>query len=124
MFARLWWQARQLAVPGPGDPDMSLLDALSESELNHLTERTSIGGCGPLVRALAAAVARLSADERRRNVVRNGALRLLRLTAVVDPYSLDDTQLDRLATRAVAEALAVELPAPSGVPADLPPPKG
>jgi hypothetical protein len=122
MFARLWWQARQLSVPGPDGDGTSLLDQLSESELNHLTERTSIGGCGPLVRALAGAVVRLPDDQRKRNVVRNAALRLLRLTAVVDPYALDEAQLQALAARVVSEALAVELPAPPGIAVPLPPP--
>lgn len=120
MFARLWWQARQLSVAGPGG--VPLLDRLSESELNHLTERTSIGGCGPLVQALASAVVQLRDEERKRNVVRNAALRLLRLTAVIDPYALDEAQLRALTARVVSEALAVELPAPSGLAVALAPP--
>lgn len=124
MFARLWWQARQLTVSSSEGLDTRLLDGLTESELNHLTERVSIGGCGPLVRAMAAAVLDLPAGSRHRDVVRNGALRLLRLVAVVDPYSLHPAQLDTLARRALAEAVAVLLPEPQGIRVELPPPGG
>jgi hypothetical protein len=72
--------------------------------------------------ALAGAILQLSDEERKRNVVRNAALRLLRLTAVVDPYSLDGAQLEVLAGRALSEALAVELPTPSGTAVNLPAP--
>lgn len=122
MFARLWWQARQLTVPTSDGLDARLLDGLTESELNHLTERVSIGGCGPLVRAMAGAVLDLPARQRHRGVVRNGALRLLRLVAVVDPYSLDDAQLAALARRALDEAVAVLLPEPHGARVELPTP--
>lgn len=104
MFARLWWQARQLTVPTSDGRDSSLLDGLSESELNHLTERISIGGCGPLVRAMAGAVLRLPPEHRQRDVVRQGSLRLLRATGAIDPYSLSEDQLNALAGRAINEA--------------------
>jgi hypothetical protein len=68
----------------------------------------------------AGALLQLSDEERKRHVVRNAALRLLRLSAVVDPYSLDDAQLEVLAGRALSEALAVELPTPSGSAVNLP----
>lgn len=104
MFSRLWWQARQLTVSTPDGRDSSLLDGLSESELNHLTERTSIGGCGPLVRAMARAVIGLSPELRQRDVVREGCLLLLRRVGVVDPYSLSEDQLAALAADAVEQA--------------------
>ncbi len=124
MFARLWWQARQLTIPTPDGLDTRLLDGLTESELNHLTERISIGGCAPLVRAMAGAVLDLPARSRHRDVVRNGALRLLRLVAVVDPFSLDDAQLAALAGHALDEAVAVLLPDPQGLRVELPAPPG
>jgi hypothetical protein len=105
MFSRLWWQARQLTVPTAVGRDTSLLDGLTESELNHLTERTSIGGCGPLVRAMAKAVLALPAEYRQRDVVREGALRLLRTTGVVDAYSLTEEQLAGVAERSLLDAL-------------------
>lgn len=108
MFARLWWQARQLTVPTANGRDSSLLDGLTESELNHLTERTSIGGCGPLVRAMARAVLSLPAQYRQRDVVREGALRLLRMTGAIDPYSLEEGQLAVVAERALREAVGVD----------------
>lgn len=123
MFSRLWWQAHQLVVVTEEGPDASLLNGLSESELNHLTERTSIGGCGPLVRALARAVVALPDDQRARDVVRQGALIVLRRLGVVDPYSLTEAQLDELATDAIFEAIGSPvLHLPSGRPESTEPP--
>lgn len=123
MFARLWWQARQLAIPREGRLDASLLQGLSESELNHLTERTSIGGCGPLVRALARAVLELPVHDRNRDVVRLGAMLLLRRCGVVDPYSLADEELHSIAKQMLDQATGLpSLPLPVGLAADLPPP--
>ena len=124
MFSRLWWQARQLTTRDADDGlNTSLLEGLSESELNHLTERTSIGGCKPLALALSAAVCRLPPVARQRQVVRQAALLLLRKTAIIDPYSLSQEQLDVLATDAVAEALRTSLPLPIGQPESQDPPK-
>lgn len=108
MFSRLWWQAHQLGVRGPGGFDGTLLDGLSESELNHLTERTSIGGCGPLVRALAHAILALPDGERQRDVVRHAAMLVVRRIGVVDPYSLADAQLRALADDALNAAIGVQ----------------
>lgn len=105
MFARLWWQARQLTVETPEGRDSGLLDGLSESELNHLTERTSIGGYGPLVRAMARAVLALPSEQRQRDVVRESALVLLRRIGVVDPYSLSEDQLASLTASAVSQVV-------------------
>lgn len=119
MFARCWWQARQLTTPAPGGRDTSLLDALSESELNHITERTSIGGCGPLARAIARQVTALPVADRQRDTVREACKLALRRTAFIDPYALDERQLEALAESAMAAALAttpVPLPPPSGAP--------
>lgn len=104
MFARCWWQAKQLTLPVEGGRDTTLLDALSESELNHVTERTSIGGCAPLAQALARAVTAIPDGGNRRETARQACLLLLRRTAVIDPYTLDVDQLDRLAEESVAAA--------------------
>lgn len=106
MYARLWWQARQLTLDGPDGLDTSLLDQLSESELNQLLERTSIGGNKPLVTALARAIVALDPGRRRREVVRDTSLRLLRLTTVIDPYALHPHQLDQLVGQALNDTLA------------------
>lgn len=108
MFSRLWWQASQLTTVTDGVRDASLLDRLSESDLNQLLERTSIGGCRPLVMALARAIVALDDSVRSRDVVREASLRILRVTSVVDPYGLDTGQLDVLVERAVADALTTK----------------
>lgn len=105
MFARLWWQARQLTTPTESGRDTALLDSLSESELNHITERTSIGGCAPLARALVRRLMAAQIPGNRREVVRNSCLLLLRLMAFVDPYALEDDDLDRLADAAISAAI-------------------
>jgi len=106
MFSRLWWQARQLTSVVDGCRDTSLLDGLTESEMNHLTERTTIGGFAPLVQALARTVISMSDHDRQRGVIRQAALLMLRRVAVVDPMSLDPIQIQALADNAVADALA------------------
>lgn len=105
MFARLWWQARQLTTLSDDGRDSTLLDGLSESELNHLTERTSIGGCGRLVRAMARAVIAVPSEQRQRDVVRESALLLLRRIGAVDPYSLTEHQLEAMAASVVEGVL-------------------
>lgn len=107
MFSRLWWQAAQLTSEGSEGRETELLDGLTESDLNQMLERTAIGGYRPLVTALASAVLALGENDRSRGVVREASLRLLRLTAVVDPYGLSAEQLRDLVGRAVEEALAV-----------------
>lgn len=107
MFSRLWWHAAQLTSEGSEGRDTELLDGLTESDLNQMLERTVIGGYRPLVIALASAVLALDENDRSRGVVREAALRLLRLTAVVDPYGLRAEQLSTLIAQAVDEALIV-----------------
>lgn len=105
IFSRLWWQVEALGVPTPEGRDTSLLDLLTESDLNQLLERTSIGGCRPLVRSLAQAITEMADSVPRREVVRDLGLRTLRLLAVIDPYSVDDEELQRLARELVRESL-------------------
>lgn len=104
MFARLWWQARQLTIVDGASRDTSLLDGLTESELNHLTERTTIGGYAPLVQELARAVIELPPNLRQRDLVRQAALLLLRRAGAVDPYSLSREQLRCLVADAIGAA--------------------
>lgn len=119
MYSRLWWQADILGGDG------GVLEQLSESELNQLLERTTIGGCKPLVRAFASAIVHLAPEARQRNTVREASLRLLRMTAVIDPWSLDDHHLDRLVQEALQEAMQVTageggFAPPSGTPRSTP----
>jgi hypothetical protein len=92
MFARLWWQALTFGVPtDDGGIDFSLLRRLSESDLNQLTERRSIGGNPRLARALARAVTEV--DAARREVIRDVTPKLRRRLAFIDFAALSDDQL-------------------------------
>jgi hypothetical protein len=93
MFSRLWWQALTFGSPTEvGGIDFSLLRRLSESDLNQLTERRSIGGNPRLARALARAV--LESDAARREVIREVTPKLRRRLAFIDFSSLSDSQID------------------------------
>lgn len=106
MFSRLWWQVHSLTSENASGRDMTLLDSLFESELNQVLERTTIGGFSPLAQAIARQlVERSGAKDNRRELFRQSNLRLLRLVAVVDPYSLSDEELQELADLAVTGAL-------------------
>jgi hypothetical protein len=92
MFSRLWWQALTFAVPNSnGTHDFSLLRKLSESDLNQITERRTLGGNVRLARALARAV--VSSDLGRREVIRDLTPRLRRRLAFVDFAALTDEQI-------------------------------
>lgn len=99
-WARLWWQAVVFAG------HETLLDALTESDLNQILERRSIGGDSRLTCALAEAV--IAAPDRvpRRHVIRQSALRLRRWLAFLDVAALDDAQLRQVSARAVEETVA------------------
>jgi hypothetical protein len=97
-WARLWWQAVVFAG------QENLLHALSESDLNQLLERRSIGGDPRLVCALATAILVMNQDAGRRAVIREASKRLRRLLAFVDVAALDDHQIKQLAWRVVAES--------------------
>lgn len=96
MFARLWWQARTFAEVTPhGSLDFTLLRGLSESDLNQLTERRSIGGLPPLARS----IARVQAAEGRsgnakRADLRGATAKIRRLLAFIDFAGLADEQID------------------------------
>jgi hypothetical protein len=86
-WARLWWQAVVFADA----PE--LLDALTESDLNQLLERRSIGGDPRLVVALGRSIVRQPGDVPRRYLIRNAALQLRRWLAFLDVRALDDVQV-------------------------------
>ena len=104
MFARLWWQAFTFGLPGDGGQvDYRLLRSLSESDLNQLTERRSIGGNHRLARAVAAELA--AHPKRGRATIRHLARRLRRLTAFVDFAGVSDYDVQMLVRSAVQEAV-------------------
>jgi Family of unknown function (DUF6339) len=92
-FARLWWRAYMLADLD-GFAGLSALAAISESEMNQVFERRSIGGNRALIRATARKLLQLPPEQRRREPVRNAVRRLRRLLAFtmlecVTPEKLD-----------------------------------
>jgi hypothetical protein len=89
-WARLWWQAVVFAG------HEHILAALSESDLNQLLERRSIGGDPRLVREMARAVAELAANAPRRPVIRDVTARLRRYLAFLDVRALSDQQVREL----------------------------
>jgi hypothetical protein len=108
-WGRLWWQAKVFGSR------QDLLDRLTESDLNQLLERRSIGGDPRLVRALASAVVGAPGDVGRRELIRQSSLRLLRWLAFVDVRSLDNEQLERFCLELTAETYSrVRQAAPSG----------
>ncbi|NUW43285.1 DUF6339 family protein [Nonomuraea rhodomycinica] len=86
-WARLWWQAVVFAG------HEHILAALSESDLNQLLERRSIGGDPRLVRETARAVTELTANASRRAVIRDVTARLRRYLAFLDVRALSDQQV-------------------------------
>ncbi|WP_204291771.1 hypothetical protein [Micromonospora gifhornensis] len=112
-WARLWWQAVVFAG------HEGILAALTESDLNQLLERRSIGGDPRLVREIARAVTQLSGSTPRRKVIRDVTLRLMRYLAFVDVRALADQQVRDLCSALTAETLrrlaAEELPRQRGV---------
>jgi hypothetical protein len=98
-WARLWWQAVVFAG------HEQILAALSESDLNQLLERRSIGGDPRLVRETARAVTALSGDAPRRRVIRDVTLRLLRYLAFLDVRALSDQQVQDLCSALTNETI-------------------
>ncbi|WP_067658595.1 DUF6339 family protein [Nocardia harenae] len=93
MFARLWWQAFTFGIPGESGRDYRLLRGLTESDLNQLTERKSIGGNHRLARAVAEELLAITAN--RREAVRELTRGLRRLTPFLDFSVMDDEELRR-----------------------------
>jgi hypothetical protein len=99
-WARLWWRGATF------DQDLNLLEALSESDLNQLLERRSIGGNPRLAVALGRSVTAVpEAVASRRDLIRDAAKRLRRLLAFIDPAALDAGQCRTLTDSVVAESL-------------------
>ncbi|MEH0818545.1 MULTISPECIES: hypothetical protein [unclassified Micromonospora] len=98
-WARLWWQAVVFAG------HEQILAALTESDLNQLLERRSIGGDPRLVRETARAVTEFSGDAPRRRVIRDVTLRLLRYLAFLDVRSLSDQQVRDLCSALTTETI-------------------
>ncbi len=107
-FGRLWWQAYALAVPAKDGRDYSLLDTLSEMDLNQVFERRSIGGTPVLARALATelADARIAASGLgRRQVVGDVTKRVCRLIPFTSFLTLDEPQLRQRMRDVITESL-------------------
>lgn len=86
-WARLWWQGVVFA------DRTDLLAALSESDLNQLLERRSIGGDPRLVAAIAGTVVEAPPGTRRRDLIRDVTARIRRYLAFVDVRALSDEQV-------------------------------
>ena len=107
-FARLWWQAYALSTETTAGHDYGLLDELSESDLNQIFERRSIGGCPPLARALVIELLearRASTDTTERELVRDVTKRIGRLLPYTSFLALDEDDLRRRMREVVAESI-------------------
>jgi hypothetical protein len=98
-WGRLWWRGVVF------ESDRGLLDLLTESDLNQLLERRSIGGDPRMTCALGRAVANMSAGgHERRSLIRDTTARLLRRLAFVDSRALNDAQINELCRTLVYES--------------------
>ncbi|MER7506242.1 DUF6339 family protein [Nonomuraea pusilla] len=111
-WARLWWQAVIFAG------HEHVLAALTESDLNQLLERRSIGGDPRLVREMARAVIELAANTPRRPVIRDVTARLRRYLAFLDVRSLSDQQIRDLCRTLTNETVTRLATAQPGTSAD------
>jgi Family of unknown function (DUF6339) len=95
-LGRLWWQAHTLGVSDGDTWRYDLVDVLSESELNQIFERRSIGGNPTLVRSIARAVQQVPPPTgvSRRFVIRDVTKRIRRLLPFTSFQSLPDHILD------------------------------
>ncbi|MFB4294551.1 hypothetical protein ACBI99_43410 [Nonomuraea sp. ATR24] len=98
-WARLWWHAVVFAG------QEHILAALTESDLNQLMERRSIGGDPRLVREMARAVLEHTADVPRRPVIRDVTARLRRYLAFLDMRALSDRQVRDLCNTLTNETI-------------------
>ena len=103
-LARLWWQAHALAETRHGCPDYGLLDRLSESDLNQIFERRTIGGTPPLARELTAPRLQNTVLPRRA-VVRDVTKRLRRLLPYTSFTSLDETVIQHRMHALVSQSI-------------------
>ncbi len=99
-WSRLWWQATVF------EDAREVLDALSESDLNQLLERRSIGGDPRLTRELARAVINAgTSGVPRRLLIRDAARRLRRWLAFLDVRSLDNDGVAAMCALLVEETI-------------------
>ncbi|MBF4513631.1 hypothetical protein ITJ66_14165 [Plantibacter sp. VKM Ac-2885] len=103
MWSRLWWQG---TIFGNDD---DLLRALSESDLNQLLERRSIGGDPNLVRSLGRAVVQSERQVTRRELIRESTARIRRRLAFIDARTLSQLQLDAMCAAIVDESASAIL---------------
>jgi hypothetical protein len=91
-WARLWWQA----VVFENDPQ--ILVELTESDLNQLLERRTLGGDARVTCALARAVVERTPDggTMRRVIIRDATARLRRRLEFIDTAAVDDPDLGAL----------------------------
>ncbi|WP_433611641.1 DUF6339 family protein [Prescottella agglutinans] len=108
VWGRLWWRAHLLALPQRVEP-YRLLDAFGEAAFDQIfARRRSLGGSRALVRALAEtwpAIERGGVNDRQ--LLRDVLKRLLRTSAIVEFEALDDDELLRQVSEAVAESVVV-----------------
>jgi hypothetical protein len=106
-WARAWWRGALFFDHRP------TFERLSESDLNQLLERRSIGGDPRLVAQLAEATLLVPSESGlpRRAVIRDAAKRLRRRLAFVDVRALDDAELELACSSAVMETVALLTPA-------------
>ncbi|MBJ6613996.1 DUF6339 family protein [Streptomyces sp. I4(2020)] len=107
-LARLWWQAHVLAITDNGSTHYGLLDDLTESDLNQIFERRTIGGTPPLARALArelTAPRLYKAAVSRRDIVRDTTKRLRRLLPYTSFTSLDEAAVQRRVHTLVSQSI-------------------
>lgn len=108
-LGRLWWQAHTLAVPtADGRTDLTLLELLSESDLNQIFERRTIGGRPALARAIARAVTDPDLAQphiARRRIIRDVTKRVRRLLPFTLFLALDDDQLQSRVEELVRDSI-------------------
>lgn len=105
-LGRLWWQAYTLGDFYDGQWNYDLLSALSESDLNQVFERRTIGGMPTLVRAIARAVQIVEEPEgvSHRSLFRDANKRLLRAWPFTSFLALADDVVDTRVRELFAES--------------------
>lgn len=120
-FGRLWWHAYTLTTITPdGHRDASLLDKVTESDLNQIFERRTIGGRPALARAIVRAVTDPDLAPQhiaRRRVIRDVSKRIRRLLPFTMFLALSEADLQRRIDELVRESVAA---LPHGLAAQAP----
>jgi len=109
MFSRLWWQALLLGADGQDQRRSTVFGALTETDLNQITERPRLAGYRPVAQEIAAALV-AAVDEHsakvRRPIIRDITARLRRKMATIEPLVLDPQDVRDMVGEAVASTLA------------------